>query len=104
MLSPPNSPTGLVSRAGSDDGHGPLACASEEGSPHTGKWDDMASSPRLVGPSCMAPQRVSRDLPERVLTTITEARALSTRYLYVLKWDQMQLSPADFNIHMSLCT
>lgn len=61
-----------------------LAYSAEEGPPHVGEQDSLAPPSRLV--SCMAPQRVSRDLPETVLNTIAEARTPSTRRLHALKW------------------
>ncbi|XDV14209.1 hypothetical protein PO909_002386 [Leuciscus waleckii] len=36
-----------------------MADSAEERPPHTGERDDLASPTRLVGPPCMAPQRVS---------------------------------------------
>ncbi len=38
-----------------------------------------------MGPACVATQRESFDLPEHVLSTVAEARALSNRRLYALK-------------------
>ncbi len=46
----------------------------------------MAATTRVMGPACVAAQRDSFDLPERVLSRMTEARAPSTRRLYALKW------------------
>ncbi len=46
----------------------------------------MASTARVMGPACVAAQREPFDLPERVLNTMSEARAPSTRRLYALKW------------------
>ena len=90
MPSPPSGPPlgiqAVVSRAGLVIGQSPLACSAEERPPHTGQWDYMVSATRLMGPPCLAPKRVPRDLPEKVLNTITEARAPSTRHLYALKW------------------
>ncbi|XP_077082750.1 uncharacterized protein LOC143736071 [Siphateles boraxobius] len=67
-------------------GHNPMACPTEERPPHTGERDIVASETRFMGPSCLAPQRVPKDLPEKVLSTISEARAPSTRRLYASKW------------------
>ncbi len=39
-----------------------------------------------MGPACVAARREPFDLPERVLDTMVEARAPSTRRLYALKW------------------
>ncbi len=40
----------------------------------------------VMGPACVATQREPFDLPEYVLITTGEARALSIRRLYALKW------------------
>ncbi len=48
--------------------------------------NNMAPSTRAVGSPPLAAQREPTGLPERVLNTISEARALSTRHLYALKW------------------
>ncbi len=47
---------------------------------------DMASTARVMGPACVAARLEPLCLPERVLNTMTEARAPSTRRLYALKW------------------
>ncbi len=39
-----------------------------------------------MGPACVAARREPFSLPERVLSTMAEARAPSTRCLYALKW------------------
>ncbi len=41
---------------------------------------------RVMGPACVAARREPFVLPERVLNTMAEARAPSTRHLYTLKW------------------
>ncbi len=64
----------------------PLARAPETGSPLSGERNNMAPSTRAVGSLHLATQREPTGLPERVLNTISEARALSTRRLYALKW------------------
>ncbi len=46
----------------------------------------MAPSTRAVGSLHLAAQWEPTGLPERVLNTISEARAQSTRHLYALKW------------------
>ncbi len=46
----------------------------------------MASTARVMGSACVAAQQEPFGLPERVLNTMAEARAPSTRYLYALKW------------------
>ncbi len=64
----------------------PLASAPETGSPLSGERNNMAPSTRAVGSLHLAAQREPTGLPERVLNTISEARAPSTRRLYALKW------------------
>jgi hypothetical protein len=76
----------VVSGAGSDIGHSSMACPDEERPPHTGEGIVVASATRPMGPPCVALEPVSRDLPVKVLNTISEARAPSTRRLYALKW------------------
>lgn len=61
----------------------PVAHPSEMGPPLSGEQDDLAPPTRVVG---TAPLAYRWDLPERVLNTISEARAPSTRRLYALKW------------------
>ncbi len=46
----------------------------------------MASMARVMGPVCVAARRESFVLPELVINTMAEARALPTRRLYALKW------------------
>ncbi len=50
----------------------------------TGPRHDMASTARVMGPACVAARREPFILPERVLNTMAEARAPSTRSLYAL--------------------
>ncbi len=76
----------LVVRADSATDSSPLACAPETGSPLSGERNNMAPSTRSVGSLHLAAQREPTGLPERVLNTISEARALSTRRLYALNW------------------
>ncbi len=76
----------LVVRADSATDSSPLARAPETGSPLSGKWNNMAPSTRAVGSLHLAAQREPTGLPDRVLNTISEARAPSTRRLYALKW------------------
>ncbi len=47
---------------------------------------DMAFTARVMSPACVAARREPFVLPERVLNTMAEARAPSTRCLYTLKW------------------
>ncbi len=66
--------------------HAPLAHAPETGSPLSGERNNMAPSTRAVGSPPLAARWEPIGLPERVLNTISEARAPSTRRLYALKW------------------
>ncbi len=76
----------LVVRADSATDSSPLARAPETGSPLSGEHNNMAPSTRAVGSLPLAAQREPTGLPKRVLNTISEARAPSTRCLYALKW------------------
>ncbi len=76
----------LVVRADSATDSSPLARAPETGSPLSGERNNMAPSTRAVGSLHLAAQWEPTGLPERVLNTISEARAPSTRCLYALKW------------------
>ncbi len=58
----------------------------ETGPPLSSERHDMASTARVMGPACVAARREPFVLPERVLDTMAEARAPSTRRLYALKW------------------
>ncbi len=46
----------------------------------------MSSTARVMGPACVAARREPFSLPERVLNTMAEASAPSTKRLYTLKW------------------
>ncbi len=76
----------LVVRTDSATDSSPLARAPEMGSPLSCERNNMAPSTRAVGSLHSAAQREPTGLPERVLNTISEARAPSTRRLYALKW------------------
>ncbi len=76
----------LVVRADSATESSPLDRAPETGSPLSGERNNMAPSTRTVGSLRLAAQWEPTGLPERVLNTISEARAPSTRRLYALKW------------------
>ncbi len=76
----------LVVRADSATDSSPLARAPETGSPLSGERNNMAPSTRAVGSLHLAAQWEPTGLPERVLNTISEAIAPSTRRLYALKW------------------
>ena len=77
---------GLVPRVDAAVCSRPVANPSEARPPDSGQQDNLASPSRLMGPTCMATQRVPQNLPEGVLNTIKEARAPSTRRLYLSKW------------------
>ncbi len=64
----------------------PVADPLATGSPLTSKRYAMASTARVMGPACVAAQREPFGLPEHSLNIMEEARAPSTRRLYVLKW------------------
>ncbi len=76
----------LVVRADLAADSSPLAHAPETGSPLSGERNNMAPSARVVGSPPLAARREPISLPERVLNTISDARAPSTRRLYALKW------------------
>ncbi len=59
---------------------------------------DMASTAPVMGPACVANQREPFGLPERVLNTMAEARAPSTRCLYALKWSVFSTWCQDRNL------
>ncbi len=66
-----------------------LAHSSEEGTPLSGARHHMAPVSRSMEPPCVAPGRDAADLsglPPAVVETIIQARALSTRQTYALKW------------------
>ncbi len=63
----------------------PVADPLEMGRPFSSERHDMASMARVMGPACVAARREPFVLPEHVLNTMAEARALSTRRLYALK-------------------
>ncbi len=58
----------------------------ETGPPLSSERHDMASTARVMSPACVAARREPFVLPEHVLNTMAEARAPSTRRLYILKW------------------
>ncbi len=57
----------------------------DTGPPLSSERHDMASTARVMGPACVAARREPFSLPERVLNTMAEAGAPSTRCLYALK-------------------
>ncbi len=64
----------------------PVANPLEMGPPLSSERHDMASTAQVMGPACVAARREPFVLPERVLNTMAQARAPSTRRLYALKW------------------
>ncbi len=58
----------------------------ETGPPLSSELDDMASTARVMDPACVAARWEPLVFPERILNTMAEARAPSTRCLYALKW------------------
>ncbi len=67
--------------------HGsPVANPPQTGPPFSSWRHDMASTAQVMGPACVAARWEPFSLPERVLSTMAEARAPSTRCLYALKW------------------
>ncbi len=85
----------LVLRAVSAAHRSPMAHSPETGPPLSGKQNDVASQARAVSSAPLASQWELADLPESVQNTITQARALFKRRLYVLKWPQMVASWAS---------
>ncbi len=79
----------LVSRTHFPRDSTSLAHSSEEGPPFSGARHHMAPASRSMEPPCVAPGRDAADLsglPPAVVETIIQARALSTRQAYALKW------------------
>ncbi len=79
-LEEPTLGVGVIPAAESSFRADPL----ETGTPLSSKRHDMASTARVMGPACVAARREPFVLPERVLNTVAEARALFTRRLYTL--------------------
>ncbi len=75
----------LVVRADSAASSSSLAHAPETRSHLSSEQDNMAPSARALGSSPLAARRQPTSLPEKVLNTISEARAPSTRCLYARK-------------------
>ncbi len=80
-LEEPAVGVGVIPAARSSSVADPL----ETGHPLSSERHDMASTARIMGPACVAAQRESFGLPERVLNTMAGARAPSTWCLYALK-------------------
>ncbi|XP_067283412.1 uncharacterized protein ighd [Pseudorasbora parva] len=82
--------------------HSPIAHSAEERPPHAGEGEDLASQSRAMGPPHMA-HLVSGNLSDRVMNTISEARAPATRRLYTLKWSVFSNWCAVRNIDARSC-
>ncbi len=87
----------------------PVADPLETEPPLSSERNNMASMARVMGPVCVAAQREPFVLPERVLNTMKEARAPSTRCLYALKWSifsawcqDRDLDPVTSNVSVVL--
>ncbi len=78
----------MVSRVGKPVVSPPVADSAEKGFIVPGEGRHMAPQTGIVGSACVASQYGVNQLTisQRVLHTITEARAPSTRHLYDLKW------------------
>ncbi len=63
----------------------PVADPLKTGLSLSSEWHNLASTARVMGPSCVAARREPFILLEHVLDTMAEVRALSTRRLYALK-------------------
>ncbi len=81
----------------------------ESGPPLLSKRHNMASMARVMGPACVAARREPFVLPGHVLNTTAEARALSTRLFYALKWaifltwcQDRDLDPVTSNVSVVL--
>ncbi len=83
---PPLEETTLVVRANSAACSSPLTHSPETRSSLSSERDNMAPLAQAVGSAPLDARREPASLPERVLNTIFEARAPSTRCLYALKW------------------
>ncbi len=87
----------------------PVVDPLETGPPLSSERHYMASTARVMGPACVAARREPFVLPERVLDTMAEARAPSTRRLYALKWSiflawsqDRDLDPVTSNVSVVL--
>ncbi len=80
----------LVPRADAPRDGPSLADSSEEGSTDSETGHLVAPASRPLETSCLVPGRdaeVLGDLPQKVVDTITSARAPSTRHAYAFKWN-----------------
>ncbi len=84
-----------------------LADPHQEGSAISGERLGVAPKPGAVEPSCVAASGISEELSSlhsRVLDTLSEARAPSTRRLYALKWGVFVKWCCDVHIDPATCT
>ncbi len=87
--SPELAEPALVSRPDRAVGSTSLADSGQEGHAIPGRRLGVAPEPGTMEPSCVAASGLSEELnalQSRVIDTLTEARAPSTRRLYALKW------------------
>ncbi len=84
----------VVPRTGGVAGSPPVDYPTEERPSLSSTRNDLAPKSGVMEPSCLAARRslpVTDTLPQRVLNTISEARAPSTRRLYAHKWRVFQV-------------
>ncbi len=84
-----------------------LADPHQEGSAISGEQLGVAPEPGVVEPSRVAASGISEELSalhSRVLDTLSEARAPSTRRLYALKWGVFVKWCCDVHIDPATCT
>ncbi len=106
--SPPSGGTSHMCQCYSSCSKQPHGWSLETGPPLSSERHAMTSTARVMGPACVAALREPFVLPERVLNTMAEARALSTRRLYALKWSifsawcqDCDLDPVTSNVSCS---
>ncbi|XP_059380084.1 uncharacterized protein LOC132115689 [Carassius carassius] len=101
--SPTLGKSALDSRPVTDDDCGPMARSSKTGPPFSGGRNDLASTPREVVSAPLVARREPAGLPEHVLDTISQARALSTRRLYASKWSVFSTWYSDHGENPTSC-
>lgn len=88
MLGPASGPAlaepVLVSEDGAAAGNSPLANSTKEGPPFPSRRGNLASPARVVEPPSVALRREPSCLSQSIMNSISEARAPTTRRLYVL--------------------
>ncbi len=106
--SPPSGGTSRMCQCYSSCSKQPHGWSLETGPPLSSERHAMTSTARVMGPACVAALREPFILPERVLNTMAEARAPSTRRLYALKWSifsawcqDCDLDPVTSNVSCS---